>query len=538
MAADYLALLIGWGPFTGLLLIFLVFSWIYVRRYQSNRFSEVFPTLTAICSLTLALTTSAILPVDIFLVSYMKNENGTFKDWAADNTTRLQIENTVLIGYYIFYSCILFCVFMWIPFAYFYYEEKDDEEGRCIQIKTALKYTFGFMMVCSCLLLVGIFIPLDISRNRNVTEAEKIMLLFEELGSNYGLAALSFSVSSLTLIGMLAAITYTAYGMSALPLRFIIGYKSVVYERLQNVEDMEELKVKIERIRSKCKDGRPLLSMDRHNLQKLEDNLRTLRKKEGLFDLYEKSSCSKFCIAMRPLKIVWGIFIILLAFLFVTSLFLTNLDKALHSAGFNTGFIIFGTNLSNPMNALLPVLQKVFPLDYFFIAAVTMYLVFSSMAGLRNMGIWFFWIRLYKIKRGRTRPQALLFLSMILLLIVLYTSYMTYSLAPQYVMYGNQRYLAKTNDTQQDGNGNYTTFVSKECSTDAPQDQCMVTRTYLFLHKFWFFSSIYYYGNWTFIVAFIFGFIVSCCKGKKAIIEGGVEDEDSELSDTDDFPYI
>ena len=30
-------------------------------------------------------------------------------------------------------------------------------------------------------------------------------------------------------------------------------------------------------------------------------------------------------------------------------------------------------------------------------------------------------------------------------------------------------------------------------------DQCVVTRSYLFLHKFWFFSTIYYFGNWVFI---------------------------------------
>lgn len=30
-------------------------------------------------------------------------------------------------------------------------------------------------------------------------------------------------------------------------------------------------------------------------------------------------------------------------------------------------------------------------------------------------------------------------------------------------------------------------------------DQCTVTRSYLFLHKFWFFSTIYYFGNWAFL---------------------------------------
>lgn len=36
-----------------------------------------------------------------------------------------------------------------------------------------------------------------------------------------------------------------------------------------------------------------------------------------------------------------------------------SLDKALHSAGISTGFIIFGTNLTNPLNELLLVLQPV-----------------------------------------------------------------------------------------------------------------------------------------------------------------------------------
>ncbi|KAI4885579.1 hypothetical protein NFI96_034426 [Prochilodus magdalenae] len=138
--------------------------------------------------------------------------------------------------------------------------------------------------------------------------------------------------------------------------------------------------------------------------------------------------------------ILLGVFFILVALLFTVALFISNLDKALHSAGISTGFIIFGTNLTNPLNELLLALQPVFPLDYVLITVITMYFVFTSMAGIRNMGIWFFWIRLYKIRPQRTRPQALLFLCMILLLIVLHTSYMIYSLAPQYVMYGSQKY--------------------------------------------------------------------------------------------------
>lgn len=50
-----------------------------MRKYQSRRESEVISTITAIFALAVALISSALLPVDIFLVSYMKNQNGTFK---------------------------------------------------------------------------------------------------------------------------------------------------------------------------------------------------------------------------------------------------------------------------------------------------------------------------------------------------------------------------------------------------------------------------------------------------------------------------
>ncbi|KAK7825701.1 hypothetical protein U0070_012946 [Myodes glareolus] len=76
---------------------------------------------------------------------------------------------------------------------------------------------------------------------------------------------------------------------------------------------------------------------------------------------------------------------------------------------------------------------------------------------------------LYKIRRGRTRPQALLFLCMILLLIVLHTSYMIYSLAPQYVMYGSQNYLIESNITSDAHKGNSTVSVPKRCDADAPE---------------------------------------------------------------------
>ncbi|KAG9344230.1 hypothetical protein JZ751_010899 [Albula glossodonta] len=166
-------------------MVILAFCWVYIRKYQSRQESEVISTITAICALAIALITSALLPVDIFLVSYMKYPNGTYKEWAASNETRAQTEDTVLYGYYTLYSIILFCVFLWIPFVYFYYEERDDDNvNKCSQVKNALKYTVGFLIVCAALLLIGAFVPLEALPNQNSTQWEKVQHLFEELGSS------------------------------------------------------------------------------------------------------------------------------------------------------------------------------------------------------------------------------------------------------------------------------------------------------------------------------------------------------------------
>lgn len=72
----------------------------------------------------------------------------------------------------------------------------------------------------------------------------------------------------------------------------------------------------------------------------------------------------------------------------------------------------------------------------------------------------FFHFQLYKIRPKRTRPQALLFLCMILLLIVLHTSYMIYSLASQYVMYGSQKYLVQVSSRRPGGGGSTSASAS------------------------------------------------------------------------------
>jgi LMBR1 domain-containing protein 1 len=56
------------------------------------------------------------------------------------------------------------------------------------------------------------------------------------------------------------------------------------------------------------------------------------------------------------------------------------------------------STLPNPMDLLLVACQSLFPLDYILYTLTVLFLLFCSMSGIRNMGIRFCWIKLYKIR--------------------------------------------------------------------------------------------------------------------------------------------
>ncbi|EDO26610.1 predicted protein, partial [Nematostella vectensis] len=98
-----------------------------------------------IIALFIALMTTALVPVDIFLVSYMKNDDGSWKPWSANRMNRDDIEETaVATTYYILYALLAFFVFVIIPFMYFFFEERDEDITTaevCIHIIKHYDYT-------------------------------------------------------------------------------------------------------------------------------------------------------------------------------------------------------------------------------------------------------------------------------------------------------------------------------------------------------------------------------------------------------------
>ncbi|XP_067677707.1 probable lysosomal cobalamin transporter [Haliotis asinina] len=534
MAIPSAVLAAGWIPFVVVIVLTLLFSAIYIRYYMSKYDSELSTTLATIFALTITLLTSAIVPVDIFLVSYMKTSDGTFKDWANDSASRASIEQSVLYGYYTLYALVTFCLFILLPFFYFFYEEKDEAtptscKSRCC---TALKYLIVFILIVATLMLIGAFVPTKGTPNANSTEWKQIEALFKDLASNGLEDSLSFIISVLSLLGMMAFIMYTAYGMSALPIDLIKGRLSARKEKMQVHSQREERIERAERRQAIKEKYSSRKRFSNRGQQHTDEQDRLMERQLRHLEANDRSCIRKCLLVLRPFEMLFGFLFLLVALLIFISLLLTNIDKAMHSKGYKIGYALAQRKLPNPVDIALVFCQLVFPLDYILMSGIIVYFVFCSMSGIRNIGIWFLWIRMYKIRPRRTRPQGLLMLCMILMFIVLAINIIVYELTPQYSTFGSQKYGNTT------GASNTTSAPLHQCTMEVAED-CVVTRMALlltrFFYKMWFFGAAYYWGTWIFLGIYVLGFIIAVIKKRKSSIDGEIDEDDFDESDDEDL---
>lgn len=141
-----------------------------------------------------------------------------------------------------------------------------------------------------------------------------------------------------------------------------------------------------------------------------------------------------------------------------------SIDKVTWSVcGRKCGYIISHPKLFNPINFIFVHLQKVccccccyeiiciylqcmliqlFPLDYIFMVAIIIYFFMATMTGIIQIGVRFLWVTLYRIKRGSTAPQGLLFSAILLTFGLLALNYsITSVVAPGYAHFGSQVYV-------------------------------------------------------------------------------------------------
>jgi LMBR1 domain-containing protein 1 len=317
---------------------------IFTYTYQTPRDRSALVSTVAIITLTCLLATVLLMPVDIALVSSTTSlKLGAKKDWATPRTVH-NILLTLKIVYYTLYSLDAVLCLLVVPFTYFLYEEYDDvdaEEGRQTfrqRFFGALKYTLIFLALVIILFIVGFFVPVARDREGAHLDLDYFKRLLAE---NHGERALTFALGLLISLGTLLYLLYTAAGLALLPISFIKSAPSVSAPQLSEttataLEHNRERQRQLE-ARNAGREG-GLTAKDQRELGALVREERTLVRRQRLAaeaQGHGKSfivrAWTKVCAVFRPLTLLGGILLLVLALVIWVSMLITGIDKAKNS---------------------------------------------------------------------------------------------------------------------------------------------------------------------------------------------------------------
>ncbi|KAK3341329.1 putative lysosomal cobalamin transporter [Lasiosphaeria hispida] len=490
-------------------------------------------SIVAIISLTSLLATVFLLPVDIALVSSTSSATlGAKKDWATPERVD-SILLTLKIVYYTLYSLDALLCLIVIPFAYFWYEEYDEVEeeegvsGYGTRFWRAMKYTLVFIVLVVILFLVGFFVPAATNDHGKHMDLDYFKRL---LAANKGEKALTFAVGLLMSLGTLLYVLYTGAGLALLPVSFIKSAPSISAPQLSAttasaLERNRELQRQLEMRNTGRPDG--MSQKDRREMDALLREERTLVRRERLAAEARGEGHSaifrawtKVQAVFRPLKLLGGVLLLLLAILVWVSMLITGIDKAANSlCKQHCGYILGHINVFQPVNWIFVQSAKAFPVDYVLMAFLVLFLFSSSITGIATVGIRFLWVRIFQIKKGRTAPQALLIATVMLALIILAINYaIAMVVAPQYAIYGTQTFCvnAPSSPGEQPNCTEHRDMV-RPCSEafrdPIAKDICTPTVMSTFLNRVtlnWpVFGAIDFWAQFAFLAVFLTVFITS-----------------------------
>lgn len=486
----------------------------FVSRYKHRYESNPLCTFTVRFCLFVVFLITFILPIDILLVSIVKNPDGTFKKWATDETLA-RIEDGVFQTYYTLYGVASSLIFIFIPFLHFFNDESNSSStGR---LHSAIRYTFAFLLLMIVLFVCGAYIYPENLGPSNIFD--KITLK----GETKFQSALTFVLAIVTTIGLIDVSFYTASGIFSWPIGLLLGTSSLS-SRYDCVSDrVDLLRIQIANLRQKSRVEQ-LSQRDQERLDKAEEELARLDREEALLAGQRHSWTYKLRKVIRPTQIVFGTIFGAVSLIILTTLITVNTDRIMHSNGPKQGYVLLKPTLFNPLEYVFTKLQ-----DYIFfgpmpLLLVVCFLIVATISGIRNLGLWFMLSRLYRIKVGRTQPQALLFFCMTMMFAALSFNLLLYSMAPQYITFGNQKY--KSQSTY----GNSTVGETKPCTMDDYHKECIITRSSALLMRMmsqvWLFGAIFYWSSWIFVAVGTVSFIAYLYRGKRQAAHDIVESDE------------
>ncbi|KAE8376191.1 putative lysosomal cobalamin transporter [Aspergillus bertholletiae] len=539
-----------WTVYAIVVTILVAVASVFIYVYQTPRDRCPSVTLTCIVAITTLLATVLLVPVDVALVSSTTYPAlGRRKDWATQSEVDMMLL-CLKVTYYFLYSLDAILCLIVIPFIYFWYEEyeevapESEEYSFGLRVWTAFRYTISFIAIVVVLFLVGFFVPVAKDGYGGGDGLDYFKKLLTE---SRGERALTFALGLLITIGLCLYVLYTSTGLALFPIALIKGSSSVASptSTATTAVQLGSNRERQRQLEGRCRGNPGLLSSkDRRELDTLVREERTLIRRQRLADESQGKDQSrptrlwlKIEAIFHPFRLLSGVILLFIALIIWISMLLTAVDKAKNSlCKQRCGYILGHINVFNPVNWVLVQSAKVFPVDYVIFTILVLFLFSSSIVGVSAVGIRFFWIRIFQIRKGYTSPQALLLSTAMLILIMLALNYSTSMiLAPQYATYGPQTFCDRElnlSGNQPDCSG--SKHLIKPCSEVADslsaKKVCTPSVASTFLNRvtmnFPFFGAIFFWIQFAFLGIYLLVMATALLRSPK--LDEQQLDEDAE----------
>ncbi|KAJ5072986.1 lysosomal cobalamin transporter-related [Anaeramoeba ignava] len=447
-------------------------------------FFSIFALLSIIIStfsLVLPLLCYWILPVDVYSLTSKSFDHTSLK-----------------YGYYILFGIILLFMFILIPFAYFYSEDKGDgQTSHKSRILTSLLYTAITFVVIMVLFLIGLFVKIGSTPQKNESWSKSI---FDS--ENKGDSAIVFSIACVLFISYFDFIKYTSYGISILPVSMII-HKKIKYQQEDVAGQQKIISERIQALETKYAiSGKKVSKKDRQQKQQLLSEQERLELYSKEIETKSKNCCITCCDKLKVFSRVFGVLFAIISLFLIICFLITIIEQIWKSkCGIKCGFLLEKPT-NNPFDKLMVVLGKHFPLDFIVLILVGAYFFICSFYAIKRLQTRFLIWKMFPIYPHQTFAQGLLLLGMFLMGISLVIMFEMMTLAPQYSTFGSKK----------NSSGNL-------CTINDPEDECPHSQISIIysriVGKMPFFSVVFYIFNWIFCALSIFYFFYAFLKRRK-----------------------
>ncbi|CAF3714252.1 unnamed protein product [Rotaria sp. Silwood1] len=238
------------------------------------------------------------------------------------------------------------------PFLFFYYEEKEEQIETSKRIRSAIKWTIGFLIFLIILIILGIFVPqlATLPSDNSTSEWDHVKYLIDHFDSSRVEDSISFAIFTLSIIGFILLTIYTGYGSIACPISLIRGKRSARLQQATIEEQRIEIQNQIRILKTRYPRHVPMPANEKRKLAELEQQDAALCRNQESIITVRQSFCFKCRYIYRPIQIILGGFLCFLAILIFISLLLSNINKCINFVNFKQIFAQGNQTLPNPID--------------------------------------------------------------------------------------------------------------------------------------------------------------------------------------------